>query len=240
MMPATCCSSTAGLADSLFVFGRGGRSGGASGSGEKVGAGPAWVRHAHSAWASALCVPHRDGTAVPDLRHDHLVCVVDARADRPFLASQSRGVPVCPADRSAFSLVGLECGRERAGRFPDACRAPLAGLLFAAVALRPRVLVDSIDRFAQRSGRAGGQASRRWPGRLACELPKEGGGKRMTPRSLAHGAVRRRHSRGEREPDRDQRVATLGRWPISSSRSIPRSSRKGPRSRRRRSSFCVT
>ena len=49
----------------------------------------------------AVCVPDRDGTAVPDLRHDHLVCVVDARADRSFLASQSRGVPVCPADCSA-------------------------------------------------------------------------------------------------------------------------------------------
>ena len=72
------------------------------GSGEKVGAGPARVRHAHSAWSSAVCVPHGDGTAVPDLRHDHLVCVVDARADRPFLASQSSGVPVRPADRSAY------------------------------------------------------------------------------------------------------------------------------------------
>ncbi len=49
----------------------------------------------------ALCIPDCDGTAVPDLRHDHLVCVVDARADRSFLASQSGGVPVCPADRSA-------------------------------------------------------------------------------------------------------------------------------------------
>ena len=120
--------------------------------GEKVGAGPARVRHAHSAWSSAMRLPHGDGTAMPDLRHDHLVCVVNARADRPFLASQSSGVPVCSADCSAFFLVGLECSRERAGPVSRASwhlsvRPGGRGSRFG-----PRVLVDSIDGFAQRSG----------------------------------------------------------------------------------------
>ena len=45
---------------------------------------PRRVRHAHAAWSSALSFPHCDGTAVPDLRHDHLVRMVVARADRPL------------------------------------------------------------------------------------------------------------------------------------------------------------
>ena len=44
----------------------------------------------------------RDGAAVPDLRHDDLVRVVRARADRAFLASQSGGVPVRPASAFRF------------------------------------------------------------------------------------------------------------------------------------------
>ena len=81
-------SSIAGLADSLFICGCGGLSGGASRRCEKTGAGPARDSAAHSAWPAALCLPHCDGTAVPDLRHDDLVCVVGTRADRAFLASQ--------------------------------------------------------------------------------------------------------------------------------------------------------
>ena len=40
---------------------------------------------------------------------------------------------------------------------------------------QPRVLVDSIDRFARRSGRAGSRDSRPRPGRPACELPRKEG-----------------------------------------------------------------
>ena len=110
-------ASSAGLADSRFVLlVAAAGSGGAFGRGEEAGAGPAWVRHAHSARTAALLFLDGDGKAVSDLWHDHLVCVVGARADRSFVAGQSRRVPVRPADCSAGGLVDLECGREQAGR----------------------------------------------------------------------------------------------------------------------------
>src|SRR5262245_26251820 len=75
--PATKRTAATGLADARTYARRGGRIGGKLGIGEELGAGPARVWHARSAWASTVPVPYPDRPALPDLRHDHglrLVC----------------------------------------------------------------------------------------------------------------------------------------------------------------------
>ena len=68
---------------------------------------------------AALCIYDRDRPTVPELRHDHVVRVVGARADRSFLESQSGRVYLRPAERSVDFLDGVERDRESACRFPE-------------------------------------------------------------------------------------------------------------------------
>ena len=132
---ATPHCATIGLADSLCALGRGGRFGGALGVGEMAGARPARLRHAYAARAASLCVRHSDGAAVPDLRHDHLVCLVRARAHRSILASKSRRGVCSPCSRFPSS-PGWSGARSRTSRWVSGrCRGPCWALLGAAVVL---------------------------------------------------------------------------------------------------------
>ena len=125
MIRQPVAASTIGLADSLSAPGRGGRIWRGSwdwrGRWSRTRAASARTRSSDSGRVRSST---RDGTAVPDLRHDDLVRLVRARADRSLMASKSRGVSVRPADRSVDRLVGRERGREPSRSASGPCRGP--------------------------------------------------------------------------------------------------------------------
>ena len=107
---------------------------GVLGLARSVGARPARVWDAHPARAPALCVRGRDGATVSDLRHDHGVRLVHARADRSIVASQPGGLPVRRAVGPVDRLVARVCRTGRAGGIP-VLSGPLMGLLLAGAVL---------------------------------------------------------------------------------------------------------